>query len=49
MNADGSERRFLVAGDDFSLGPSLVEGRLLDSYGNWHDVVGEPEGTPPGE
>jgi Tol biopolymer transport system component len=53
MNADGSERRFLVAGDaagdGFSLGPSLVEGRLLDSYGNWHDVVDDPEATPPGE
>ena len=49
MNADGSGRRFLVAGADFSLGPSLVEGRLLDSYGNWHDVVDGPEATPPGE
>jgi len=48
MNADGSGRRFLVAGYDFSLGPSLIKGRLLDSYGNWHDVVGYPEATPPG-
>lgn len=45
MNADGSGRRFLVAGDGFSLGPSLVEGRLLDSYGNWHDVVEDLEAT----
>jgi Tol biopolymer transport system component len=49
MNADGSGRRFLVAGHGFSVGPSLVEGRLLDSYGNWHDVVDDPEATPPGE
>jgi len=49
MNADGSGRRFLVAGDDFSIGPSLVEGRLLDSYGNWHDVVEEPEASPRNE
>ncbi len=49
MNADGSGRHFLVAAGGFSLGPSLVEGRLLDSYGNWHDVVEYPEPTPPGE
>jgi len=49
MNADGSGRRFLAQGDDFSLGPSLVEGRLLDSYGNWHDVVEDAEAKTPGE
>jgi TolB protein len=49
MNADGSSRRFLVAGRKFSLGPSLVEGRLLDSYGNSHDVVEEPETSPRSE
>jgi Tol biopolymer transport system component len=54
MNADGSGRRFLAEGDDFShvdfsLGPSLVEGRLLDSYGNWHDVAEGAGKAPPGE
>jgi len=49
MNADGSGRRFLVDGGGFSLGPSLVGGRLVDSYGNWHDVVDDLEATPPGE
>jgi TolB protein len=49
MNANGAGRRRLAAGGDFSLGPSLVEGRLLDSYGNWHDVVEDPEATPAGE
>lgn len=49
MNADGSGRRFLIAGRRLSLGPSMVEGRLLDSYGNWHDVVDDPEATTTGE
>ncbi len=49
MNADGSGKRRLADDDDFSLGPSLVEGRLLDSYGNWHDVVDDLEPTPPAE
>ncbi len=49
MNADGSGRRFLGAGYDFSLGPSLVEGRLVDSYGNWHDAVDDREAMSPGE
>jgi Tol biopolymer transport system component len=49
MNADGSGRRFLATGYYYSLGPSLVEGRLLDSYGNWHAVLGEPETSPRSE
>jgi len=49
MNADGSGRQFLADEDYFSLGPSLVEGRLVDSYGNWHDVLGEPETSPRSE
>jgi Tol biopolymer transport system component len=48
-NASGFFQRFLGAGYIFSLGPSLVEGRLLDSYGNWHDVIEEPGKTAPGE
>jgi len=40
MNVDGSAQRFLCAGNPESVqfAPSLVNGRLLDCYGHWHDV-----------
>jgi len=40
MNSDGTQlHRILEEGSGFFLGPSLVISRLVDSYGNWHDVA----------
>jgi len=40
MNSDGTQLHRIIDGEGgFSLGPSLVSGRLVDSYGNWHEVA----------